>query len=533
MPSPEPGAASRPPSATDGGPRVLGLPSLALLAIAVAWHAAPFPWPTNRFDTGIQLCGADLVAAGKTPYADFQTLYTPGAYYLKALAFAVFGRAFDVHSYVDFAVMGVQSWVAWHLAARLTGGRVRALIAFAAGLAFPYPYPSLLLGMTAILAAVRPVSAPPMRRALLAGAIAGVAGWFRQDFGAVAAISAAIAAASTTGRQSDGGPAPLPLPRRVAVFAATGAAAAATLLILLAPGLMRNAHGVWQGLVVNPLATVGFRDESHTFGAVSAANPHFLVIAVLAGVAGAAGVLAALAPGTARRLFHRSADVGLVAGTGILALWSLRYLLLRAETHHLVPAALTAAAVAGLTLRGGCLSLLPSVAAIVACGTAVVLPLVRQARSRAAEWTGRRDAGLVTLSAALPDAATFHLKEQDARDWSRVVGALRCLKSQGAIVLSASARHDRIHDQDLVLYFALGQLPPVFDYHFDPGVTTRDDVQRGIVADAERAGVDVVVLYDSKDGAPPAATPMPLDAWIASTFRPRGLRIGRYEIRVR
>lgn len=516
-----------------GGPRVLGPASLALLALAVAWHAAPFSWPTNRFDTGIQLCGADLVAAGKTPYADFQTLYTPGAYYLKALAFAAFGRAFDVHSYVDFAVMGVQSWVAWHLAARLTGGRVRALLAFAAGLAFPYPYPSLLLGMAAILAAVRPVSAPPMRRALLAGAIAGVAGWFRQDFGAVAAISAAIAAASTAGQQSDGGPAPLPLSRRVALFAATGAAAAVTLLVLLAPGLMRNPHGVWQGLVVNPLATVGFRDESHTFGAVSAANPHFLVIAVLAGVAGAPGVFAASAPGAARRLFHRSADVGLVAGTGVLALWSLRYLLLRAETHHLVPAALTAAAVAGLTFRGGCLALAPSVVAIVACGTAVLLPLGRQARSRVAEWTGRRDAGLVTLPRVMPDATTFHLKEQDARDWSRVLGALRCLRSQGSIVLSASARHDRIHDQDLVLYFALGQLPPVFDYHFDPGVTTRDDVQRGIVADAERAGVDVVVLYDSKDGAPPAATPMPLDAWIASSFRPRGLKIGRYEIRVR
>ncbi|MCG3135793.1 MAG: hypothetical protein HMLKMBBP_03549 [Planctomycetes bacterium] len=502
-------------------PRVLGAASLAVLAVAVTWHCLPFPWPTNRFDAGIALCAADLIADGRSPYTDFQTLYTPGGYYLKRWAFAAFGRTFDVHSYLDFTVMGVQAWMAWHCAARLGGSAVRALLALAAGLAFSYPYPSVALALLAVTCAVRPPDWPPIVRAVAAGGVAGLAGWFRQDFGAVAAVSAAVAVALSADGASRSS--------RFRAFAACGASAAGVLGLLLLPALIESPRRVWEGLVVNPMSTVAHRDTGHGSIGVLLDSVPLLSVALL----GVAALVVCLSAGWAARrraapgIFPPGGSAAGLAGLAVMVLWSLRYLVLRTEPHHAVPIALVAAVAASAAFAR---SRAATFALTAVATAAIAVSGIPSAAARAKHMLGRREVPIERLGPDWPGTSTLWLPKQEADDYRRMLGFLRA--SDGGPILSACARHDRIHDQDLLLYFLLGRVPPAYDYHFDPGVTTRRDVQEGIVADAERAGVGTVVLFDSRDAAPPEATPMPLDRWLSQGWRTAG-RYGRYEVRVR
>jgi hypothetical protein len=503
-------------------PRLLGAASVALLAAALAFHAVPFPWPTNRFDTGVHLCAAELLRAGRAPYIDFQTLYTPGSYHLLAWAFGLFGSTFDVHSRLDAVLLALNAWTAWHVAARCGAGRAGALVAFAAGVAFTYPYPSLLLALLAVVCAVRPKGRAPWVRAAVAGAVAGLAGWFRQDLGAVATIAAAVAVAASAEGAS--------VRRRAVLSVTVGAIAAVVLALLLAPALAAAPHRVWEGLVLNPLATVPYRDSGHALddAARDAAFGVPMLAAVLA--TGAAGVGAWFA----RRRGDATA-CGALAGLAIVAVWAVRYVVLRAETHHLVPAGIVGAVVLASVApvapsqgRGRWIGR----ALLVVAGLAVALPLARGAAARAAHVLGRRADATVGVGELLPGAAALHLPPADGAAWIELVRRLRARLGPGDALLSACSRHDVIQDQDLLLYFAVGRLPPVYDYHFDPGVTTREDVQRGIVADAERADVRVVVRYDSRNARVPPGAPAGsrfLDGWIDANFR-REERIGRYEI---
>lgn len=496
-------------------PRILGPASLALLALAVTWHCLPFPWPTNRFDAGIGLCGADLIAAGRTPYVDFQTLYTPGSYHLKRWAFAVFGRSFDVHSYLDFTLMGVQAWVAWHCAARICGSAMKALLAFGAGLAFSYPYPSVALALVAVTCAVRPSDRSPMVRAVAAGAVAGVAGWFRQDFGAVAAVSAAVAVAVSMDAA--------PLAARARAFVACGASAGAVLALLLAPSIVAAPHRVWEGLVVNPLSTVAHRDTGGGAIEVLSRDRALLAVALLGA---AASIVGGIAAATKRPFAAHTSRAGL-AGLGVLCLWSLRYLVLRTEPHHAVPIGIVAAVAAGAAFAG---SMRVSATLVVGAAAAIAVTGLPSAAARASHLLGSRRAPIERLGTGWPGTSTLWLPNAEAESYRRMLEAARAA-GDGALV-SVCARHDRIHDQDLLVYFLLEQVPPAYDYHFDPGVTTRREVQEGIVADLERNGVTRVVLFDSRDAAPPEPTPLPLDVWLATGWRSAG-RFGRYELRIR
>jgi hypothetical protein len=132
----------------------------------------------------------------------------------------------------------------------------------------------------------------------------------------------------------------------------------------------------------------------------------------------------------------------------------------------------------------------------------------------------------------LPGARTLHLDATEVDDYRRLVRRLRELVPPGRSFLSACPRHDSVYDQDLVLYLAVGRPAVPFDWHFDPGVTTREDVQRRIVADCVRADIRVIVRYDSPSSD--ASAPAPdgshvLDEWIASEFA-KSETIGRYEV---
>lgn len=314
--------------------------------------------------------------------------------------------------------------------------------------------------------------------------------------------------------------------RRVALAATVLAAAAVSFAAILSPALAVDAHAVWEGLVVNPLATVPFRDST---GALvdAVADPAFGVPVAAAAIG---VVLAAAGSVRAARAGHGD-GAGTLAGLAVVAAWSVRYVALRADGHHLVPAGIVGAVVCVAAFPPGGRGRIAQRAAFALACVAVTLPLARGVAARGASLLGRRDGAVAGVGDLMPGARTLHLRPDEAADWTRLVVRLRALVARGPF-LSACARHDRVMDQDLLLYFAVGTLPPVRHFHFDPGVTTRADVQREIVADSERAGVRVIVRYDSRNAEPPPGTPPGatlLDAWIAERFQ-RAERIGRYEI---
>jgi len=493
-------------------PRLLGPLSLVLLAAALAFHSLPLAWPTNRFDSGIGVVAAQRILRGDVPYVDFQTLYTPGAYYLTAAAFRVLGETFDVASRVGVATMALQAWLAWHVAARINGSRFTALVAFAAGLSFAYPYPALAVAFCALLVARHAVAKSDVRSAVAAGAVAGLAGWFRQDVGLAAAV--AVGATLWTGTAGTAS-------ARAGRAAAAGLAAAATLALLLLPAIVRAPANLVDGLVVNPAATVAFR--SHPDGAIAVFREGWIVaaVALCAGIGGVAG----LAPAFRRP----DASRALLVGASVLALWAFRYLCLRPDAHHVIPAAILAGVLGAAAMpRVGWLRL----TVFVVCAAAVSAQFVRAAGARAMEAAGRRASGVVSMGDAVPGASSLYLPAADAEPYGRLIERVRALVAPGRPFLSACERHDRIHDQDLLLYFLTDRPAVPFDWHFDPGVTTREDVQRRLAADCERAGVRVVVRYDGPSHGEPTGRPDGstfLDEWIGARFT-RAETVGRYEI---
>ena len=469
----------------------------------------PLPWPVSRLDAGIGVVAAQRILRGELPYVDFQTLYTPGRYYLYAGAFRVFGETFDVATGVDALSKALQAWLAWHVAARLTGSRFAALLAFAAGLGFSHAYPSLAVAFVALLVAAR--AGKDGRRALVvaAGATAGVAAWFRQDIGFAAAVAvAATLWVGTTGTASVRA-------RQVALAAASAAGA---LAVLLLPAIVAAPARLWQGLVTNPASTVPHRNES--VFAILDAEWVYLAVALVALAGGVAGLVRGLrSPG---RLY------ALAAGVAVLALWSVNYCAMRPDAHHVIPAGIMAGIVGGalMPIR---FSLRWTAWAI--CGAAVLLACGRATLVRASVVTGHRRPTSEPVGDVVPGARSLYLPADEVADYRRLVTRVRELVPPDRTFLSACRRHDVVHDQDLVLYFAAGRPAVPYDWHFDPGITTREDVQRGIVADCERVRIDVIVrLGGSERDAPvESAGSRFLDDWIAAHFAPAE-SIGRYEI---
>lgn len=502
----------RSPSARFAGARFVGATSLLLLALATAFYAVPFPWPANRFDDGISVVAAQRILRGDVPYVDFQTLYTPGGYYLVAAAFRAFGTTYDVASRLDGVLMAVQAWLAWHVSTRVSGSRFVGLLGFAAGLAFSHPFPSISLGLVAVMVAARAARQESAALGVAAGAVAGLAAWFRQDFGFAAAV--AVAAALWSGTRGT-------TAVRLGRAAAAGAASAVVLALLLSPAIVSAPSRLFDGLVMNPAATVPFRAWPGGAFAVFREKWIFGSVALLAFVGGTLGL--------ARVFAKPNPSNATLVGVAALTLWALRYLCLRPETHHLVPAGILVGVFGVAALPRACV---PRLAAFAVCAAAVLVPTSRAAGARVLHALGRRDRGMATLGATLPGSETLWLPAAEIESYRGLVERVRAIVPPGEPFLSACDRHDRIHDQDLLLYFVADRPAVPFDWHFDPGVTTREDVQRGIVDDCRRAGVRLVVRFHSWSSGTPTVGPPGahvLDDWIAAEFA-KSDTFGRYEV---
>ena len=97
--------------------------------------ACLYLWPLRDFvtfnaDEGIILSDADRILRGQVPYRDFFSLYTPGSYFLLALAFKLFGQSLVVARSILLVYCGVFSSLSYLLARRISS-RTASLFATA------------------------------------------------------------------------------------------------------------------------------------------------------------------------------------------------------------------------------------------------------------------------------------------------------------------------------------------------------------------------------------------------------------------
>ncbi len=170
------------------------------VAIAVVGIVLVYAWSgrywVDSVDEGYFLDLSQRVLEGAQPYKDFATYYTPGIFYLFALAFKVFGTNLLVIRYLMAAIHGAIALLMYRLTRRVAPWPI-AWLPFAIVAAFdswpietePHPsWPSLLMCLLTLEVLMRHHASGRLRLLALAGATAGVAYLFKQNIGAFTAI---------------------------------------------------------------------------------------------------------------------------------------------------------------------------------------------------------------------------------------------------------------------------------------------------------------------------------------------------------
>jgi len=462
---------------------LLALGTLALCGVTMLWQVEPH-------DEGLMLAWAGRVADGQAIYRDFWCNYAPGQPLLLAGLVKLFGPSLLVWRILRLAVDVAVALLVWVLVRRRAGEgwALAGWLAAAGAMAFPAgPGPNataLALGLGAVALAPR--------RALAAGALAGLACFFRVEIGVACAIGAVLES---------------PERRRVALSSLAVAAASLGPFVIALGGFMLP-------------QTVGFVDEQRLQRLPFPLTPHvgldpnkllefwMPLILVL-------GCAAWLALGRRRWPLAPLAVVGLA------------YLLARADEFHLVPLSIALAVMlaCAAAARGG--------GARIVLG--VLLALI------AAHGIERQAGRIVHLPAlaAVPGGVGDGVRTEagDAHALRALVPFVRSRVPPGGPVFVANPRFDLVHAGDPLLNVILDRPNPTRYDVMQPGIVTTAKVQREMVR--ELAGTRLVVVWHDRRATLREDNPAGrssgvhvLDDYLRTAFHPVA-RFGVYEVRTR
>ncbi|MGI8781391.1 MAG: hypothetical protein ACR2L8_14730 [Solirubrobacteraceae bacterium] len=463
-------------------------------------------------DEGLMLQAAARIAGGELPYRDFWWFYPPGQPVLLGGLWAALGPSLLTWKLVRALAAGAVALLAWRLARRGGAPRWAALCVWLAAtlaLAYPsgpHPFPvALALCLGALLCLERPA---------LAGALTGVAAFWRLEFAAYLALGVLLAYAVREERKRAAarytGVAAAVAAVLFAPFVALGGPGRAFELLIRYPALDFGDH---QSLPF-PLAYDGPLNTGSVGGFLSDSAENLLLFHLpLALVLALAGAVLAGA------LRFRRAEWWRVA-VAVFALGMLHYLLARADAFHTGPLAVMVAVLAAWAA--------PELGRATAAGAGAALALaglafaVLEGADRV--WLVARSGG---TPLSLPVADGVRVPERTARELEGAVRAIQARVPDGAPIYVAPARSDRVTAGNPLLY-VLADRPNPTRYDIQaPGVVTTAPVQREIVAELERARPRVVV----RDTSPQTAAPEPnaagrssgvtlLDDYLARAYRP-------------
>jgi hypothetical protein len=465
-------------------PLLLAAATLVLCGVTILWQVEPH-------DEGLMLAWAGRIEGGQAIYRDFWCNYMPGQPLLLAGLVKLFGPSLLAWRVLRL-VVGVAVALLVYALVRRRAGEGWALagwLAAAGAMAFPAgPGPNataLALGLGAIALAPR--------RALLAGALAGLACFFRVEIGVACAIGAVLESPAARARVAGGA-------------AVVASATLGPFVAVLGGDMLPQ--------------TAGFVDEQRLQRLPFPLHPHvgadpnkllefwMPLICVL-------GCVAWLALGRRRWALAPLALVGL------------GYLLARADVYHLVPLSVA------LAVLLACAAAERAGAARIVLGA--LLALI------AAHGVERQIGRIVHLPAlaAVPGGVGDGVQTEsgDAHALRALVPFVRARVPAGGPVFVANPRFDLVHAGDPLLNVILDRPNPTRYDVMQPGIVTTAKVQREMVRELASTRL-VVVWHDARatlredNPAGRSSGVHVLDDYLRTAFRPAA-RFGVYEVRLR
>ncbi len=457
-------------------------------------------------DDGLMLQAGARIASGQLPYRDFWMNYPPGQALVLAGLDKLFGASLLSWRLVRVAVAATVALLGYRLARRVAPEWLALLAGVAVAGAMAWPAdpgpnpPALALAFAALLAAPR--------RPLLAGALAGLAIFFRIEIGLAAALGVVLCVPAGA--------------RARAALAAVGLAA-----VSLGAFFAVDPAAMWNDtvgfLAIQRLQRLPFPLAFHGswgptqllhfyFPLILLASAGLWVLATLAGAGRGRG--AADGTGRGRGVLVAGDTLALVP----LAIVGVGYLLGRADEFHLLP-------------LSAVLAVMLATAAAVERRVALRIALVGALALIAAYGLRERAAQALhpPAAAAVPGRAGggVQTSPSDARALARLIATVNSLTSPGEPIFVATPRFDRVRIGDPLLYIILGHPNPTRYDVMQPGVVTTAPVQREIIRSLQRSRTRLVVRWLD----PAASEPEPngagrssgvhiLDRYLAANFRP-------------
>lgn len=444
------------------------------------------------YDEGVVLTGAMRAAAGDVPHAGFYANYGPGAFYPLAVLFKIFGTSAIVERAYDTAIRAGIVVFAYVLIEDVASRRVAlgvagAVLLWLFGIGF-YGYPLFPVTLLALAAAalIQPslVGEASKRRMFVAGAAVALAALVRYDMGFVLFIGLALVLAMATNW------------RALAAYVAgtsvvfLGAVAVYACFASLAP--------FWHDIFVFSIPSYApMRSLPFPGWHEIALSPDNVAVYVTIVACAAAAWIVYSERG---QLDARSPAHWLALTFTVLA--TLFYLkgLVRVSPIHLMSSILASILALGAAAplawrRGGAAR-----AALAIVAAAAGIAALESAATAAAQRAGLR-AMVVQLApcTAPPELHNIGCLTLD-RDRERAATLVASNTSPGERVFVGLGRHDKIHINDVVSYFAMDRMPATRWHHFDSGLQTSERIQREIVAELEAQRVRFAIIETTWDG---------------------------------
>ena len=487
--------------------------SLATLRFLVA--------PLDRFDEGVTLIKAALVASGHVPFRDFWATYGPLDSYLLAAAFNLFTTSVVVERLMGVLVLAAMGIVAFLITGfiKLPGGLRLLLTGLIAMVplsvpAFNSAFLANLIGLGAVLAFLASFDRASLRWPSLAGALVGVASFARPEFAVALGGGLLIGYAVTAVAD------PTAIRRRLLPF--LGGAVPAAIVLWLPVVLLAGTGPVWFDLVTYALELYP-KARSIPFGR----GDEGLVVIAFSLAFGLVWLWAAL------RAYHQRADrhnLGRLLGLLVAGLLLFTWVRTRADGFHAFDAWPVTALLLGLLLAGRPAPRLPPAASfqVVVSLAGILLLSVGAGGLAVRDWVRpHTDAG-IPRSGISGERAWMPTPELAA-----LIKTIDAAVPPGHPIWIGLQRNDRVTFNDTMLYFLSDREPGTIYYETLPGLTNTEKREREIACQLAAHDVNLAILGPNAAGEPWNLSSVPgstfLDEWIAGRTLNRS-EIGPYQI---